>query len=159
MSFFKEANEIFKDNKNELHYGFLDNVDLDGTSINLSIYLHGYCDDLAMYLAEKFNYGVIVWANFHEETGKFQLIHAFNFHEANSQRQYIDVRGTTKNIDDIKVEFEDWEIEQELIFPDYKKAKSFLEKELKTTYGKNESINHDFEIINSCLLDYYKTTT
>lgn len=140
-SFFREAKDFFNEDmegdvmnvENSISFGFMENVDIDGQSFDFFKYLHGYCDEFAMYLAEKFSYDICIWITHDYELNKDVLVHTFNRLEYGGKIYYIDVRGITESFDDVLLDFEDYSSEDSLniqIFSNIKEAELFIKNVL-----------------------------
>lgn len=66
-------------------------------------YLHGCCDE---WVLENYQNGDIpvIWNEFNDQLGKVCLIHCYIIRNG----KYIDVRGETENIEDMKEGFDYW---------------------------------------------------
>lgn len=66
-------------------------------------FLHGCCHYFALALAEKYGYPIVLWLDndFEDLDGTTCLVHAFNMVETDSGPIFVDVRGTTHDINDI----------------------------------------------------------
>jgi len=64
-------------------------------------YLHGYCDE---WVLQNYKDGdiAVIWNNFNEEMKKVTLIHCYIIRNG----KYLDVRGETDDIEDIKDGFD-----------------------------------------------------
>ena len=66
-------------------------------------YLHGHCDE---WVLENYQNGdtAVIWNEWNEELNKVCLIHCYIIRNG----KYLDVRGETENIEDVKEGFDYW---------------------------------------------------
>jgi hypothetical protein len=61
----------------------------------MNYYLHGYCDEFAYALANKFGYNIVLFCA--SDGDKFKnIVHAFCVKEVNGKNVYIDIRGKSR---------------------------------------------------------------
>ena len=86
-------------------------------------YLHGYCDK---WVLKNYQDGDIpvIWNEFNEELGKVCLIHCYIIRNG----KYIDVRGETENIEDIKEGFDYWPDNNDYQCKNLKEYKNMIRK-------------------------------
>lgn len=114
---------FFEEGKNN-GYECLENLDFEG-SRDAYKFLHGYCDEFAGVLSDRFGYKIVTAIE-----GGF-LTHAFAMTEQYGKKIYIDIRGYTDDIGEIMEEFEDYSTEYLLyVFGTKGECDEFLEKEL-----------------------------
>ncbi|MFW5962424.1 MAG: hypothetical protein ACOCQR_02300 [bacterium] len=105
----------------------LENCFINGERVSCIRFLHGFCDDFAIVLAEKFNYRLILWIDYDWDIDKDVLVHAFNVCTVDGKTYYIDVRGITDDLDEIMSDFPHFE-EPRLTSPlDIEEAMEVLE--------------------------------
>jgi hypothetical protein len=92
----------------------------DNEKIN---YLHGYCDE---WVLENYQEGDIpvIWNEFNEEIGKVTLIHCYIIRNG----KYLDIRGKTDNIEDVKEGFDYWRDNDFYHCKDLKEYKRMIRK-------------------------------
>lgn len=97
--------------------------------------LHGICHYLALALAEKYNYKIILWLDYDLEIEKDVLIHAFNI---TNEGKFIDYNGITNNIENIIGEF-DYNEKPVICGLTIEKTKLILNR-LEISYNNQETI-------------------
>ena len=107
----------------------LEDILIGTDGMNAMCYLHGFCNDIAMYLSKRFNYEVVMVIEYDDEIEKDALVHAFNTVEKDGERYYIDIRGITTNEDEIMQSFDLWD-KPDLYGWTYEQAKQTF-KEMK----------------------------
>lgn len=120
--FYEELENIIKDDE-DANFGFMENTSYEiwgkyknenGKEFRHLItaydFLHGYCDEFAFSLHEKFGYPVY---QINDEDGK--MIHCFAMIIFNDIHYFIDVRGVTTDYSEFLSEFEDWTDEESSI--------------------------------------------
>lgn len=115
--FYEELDSLLEED-NDADWGFLENIgheyDLyeeslgfDGIKreyiINAYNFLHGYCNEFAYMLNEKYGYPVF---EIKDEKGK--LVHSFTRLVKDNVYYFIDIRGITTDYHEFISEFEDW---------------------------------------------------
>ena len=154
MSFFiksKENSEISGD----IEYGFLENIIIGENKYDLMKYLHGYCDRFAIGLASFFGYGIKMMFGYDYELDREFLIHSFGFILIRDKMYYIDVRGVTDSLDDIKTDFEDWDELSNVEFHNLDEAKDYLESFLGVSYDDDEDICKEVGMIIEYMKEFY----
>lgn len=162
-SFFREAKNFLHDDfeddildsDNSISFDFMENIDVEGKSFDLLKYLHGFCDEFAIYLSEEFQYDICFWTEYDYEINKMVLVHAFNKIKYNNKEYYVDIRGFTKDFEDILIGFEDYIVNDNLnikTFSNLTDAKLFLRNILELD---NYIINNKNEIRQ--IMGYFKS--
>lgn len=116
--FYEELDLLLEDYEDS-DFGFLENINMlyedpvgvFDTKINRYInaynFLHGYCNEFAYMLNEKYGYPV-----FEIKGEEGNLIHSFARVDTDSEHYFIDVRGITTDYSEFISEFEDWTDEE-----------------------------------------------
>ena len=154
MNFFikvKENSEVSGD----IEYDFLEDVIVNENKYNLMKYLHGYCDRFALGLANSFGYGIKMMFGYDYELDRDFLVHTFNFVSIKDKMYYIDVRGVTDSLDDIKTDFEDWDEISNMTFYNLDEAKNYLESFLAITYEDEVDIWKEIDMIMEDMKEVY----
>lgn len=116
--FYEELDSLLED-YGDSDFGFLENINIScedpvgvfDTKINRHInaydFLHGYCNEFAYMLNEKYGYPIYEIV---DHTGT--LIHSFARLDQNNIHYFIDVRGITTDYHEFISEFENWTDEE-----------------------------------------------
>lgn len=141
-------------------YDFLEDISINNKSYNLLKYLHGYCDNFAVYMAKRFGYNICLWTQYDYDIEKIALVHAFNSCVVNEKTYYIDIRGVTSNIENIYSDFEDFCDEDNICmqsFSNIEEAKKSLESILLLPKYKINSEQYvEMQTIVDTFLNMYK---
>lgn len=141
--------EALDDRDKEYDFGQLENVCVESDIFDLFKYLHGFCDDFALFFSCKYDIEICLLEGYDEETNQKYLIHAFNCFECNGAECYMDIRGITDDIERILLDFDD-EVD-EIVF----KTKLSYKECIKYLSCNKLEYEDELKLIYELFKDYY----
>ena len=118
--FWLELDELRKENpEDDYDFSFMENYTLKDNKLNAFDFLHGFCNEFADYLHEKYGYSV-------EAVREYgNLIHMYCTAEIDGETHFIDIRGICDDWDEFMQEFTDaglWENMDRTRYLEYEKV-------------------------------------